>query len=105
METKVVTIINKIRLYPNGFLFSEKQFGKVPDYYKVEKILNKYHYYYDENSQYKLSSYDDHFIIIHGHYVYIDSNFNENNNELSEILLEYYKADYNLFLNLLDYIG
>ena len=98
-------IINKIRLYPNGFILSEKQFDNIPEYYKVKEILNRYYYHYDENSQYNLTSEEDHFIIIHGHYIYLDSDYNEKNDELPGILLEAYKFDYDRFLNLLDYIG
>jgi len=100
-----VIIITKIRLYPNGFILSEKQFDDIPEYYKVKEILNRYYYYYDENSQYNLTSEEDYFIIIHGHYIFLDSDYNEKNDELPGKLLETYKFDYDRFLNLLDYIG
>lgn len=92
------------KLYPRGFVFSEKKLSIPVDYYKEKRILNHFHYYYDEASI--NSIYEDidngKFIIVHGHHLYVKQN---NNINLAKHLLDTYFNDRNSFLDIIDFIA
>lgn len=96
--------INKVRLYPNGYVFSEKPVPNLPSHFKSNSVSGKFIYYYDENSEKYIYEHDDKFIIIHGHYVYVNINDFNFENPL-EHLLNLYFSDYNSFLDEIDLIG
>lgn len=94
--------INKFRLYPNGFVFSDRLIKNVPSYYINKNILDRFNFSYDQNAEVSYFEENNHFIIIHGHYTYIN---HHKENNLLETLLKQFQNSYESFLDTLDYIG
>lgn len=97
----------KSRIYPNGFIFTEKnvEVNKLPDYYETEKIFNKFYYYYDKYSEKMMYHNNNNFIIIHGLFAHIDSVSGDITQKSPEILLELFSNNKDLFLDSLDYLA
>lgn len=92
-------------LYPYGFLFADKEYKNIPDYYSKRIMLEKYHYYFDERELSSIYTEDTHFLIIHGNFVHVGIEENISNDKLAKYLLQSYKSNYNQFLDTLDFIG
>lgn len=88
--------------YPFGYVFSDFQIENLPKNYLHKKIINKFNYYYESNSNHESYQHDDTFIIIHGHFVYLDDNFQKN---LLSNLLYNYITNYSHFLDMLDLLA
>lgn len=97
----------KPRVYPNGFIFSDKikKMDKVPQHFTSKCILNNYTYIYDELSHYRIYEHDNQFIIIHGLFIYLDLDRGNLTEKSCEILMEQYFRDKNEFLESLNFCG
>jgi len=97
--------MQKMKLYPKGFIFSDESLPKLPNYYKLETFLDTYNYWYDEDMCATTFEHKESFIIIHGEYVHIgiDNQFTEKG--LLKHLLMSFHQDYDNFLDIMDYIA
>lgn len=97
----------KFKLYPNGFIFSKDKQDNIPDYYSLNYILNSYKYYYDPKYGDNTLEIEDKFIILHGHFIFIEPHTHEiyDKNKLLSTLLEKYFNQYEKFLDMLDFLG
>lgn len=97
--------MNKDRkLYPLGFILTDKVIKNIPKYYNAEKV-REYYYYYDKNMPFKKYSNENFEIIIHGHFVYTDFESELVNKEVLPKLLNEFRTNYDLFLNSLDFLA
>src|SRR5699024_399226 len=71
-------------------------------YYINKNILDRFNFSYDQNAEVSYFEENNHFIIIHGHYTYIN---HHKENNLLETLLKQFQNSYESFLDTLDYIG
>lgn len=97
----------KSRVFPNGFIFTDKDAYKLdlPDYYETELIINDFTYSYDKHSNKKILIKQDRFIIIHGLFTHIDLKKGNITNESPELLLNLYFEDKEKFLDSLNFLG
>src|SRR5699024_2151013 len=85
---------------------SEKEEENLPNYYHRNEIIGKFNYYYDKYAEKFIVEDNNHFIIIHGHHLYVSLNGNNRQGtELCNFLLNLYIKNYNQFLEELDFIG
>src|SRR5699024_1620330 len=97
---------DKIRLFPNGFLFTpEENIKNLPSHYGHSLILEKYNYYYDKDSRKRIHTDDESFIIIHGLFVHIDPKQGDITEGSPKLLLDMFNKNYGQFLEKLDYLG
>jgi len=92
------------KVYPQGFIFSEKTLNNLPEYFNFKKVADKFNYYYDESAKSSIFEIDDTFIIIHGHFIYVGEEISTNLDLLSH-LLDAYWNEFESFLEILDFIG
>src|SRR5699024_11253798 len=74
-------------------------------YFNNEIIQDKYFYYYDEDVKPYIKEKNDAFLIVHGEFLYAGKDTNYSKNELVNLLFNQYIADYNKFLDTLDFIA
>lgn len=96
--------IKKVRLYPNGFVFTEKSTVDLPQHYQTKVLLDEYYYSFDSEVLASTFEKNNHFIIVHGHYIKVEMD-GSINKDIQEELLDLYLHDYQEFLNALDFIG
>src|SRR5699024_10985673 len=101
-KTRKVAKIMGQRLYPNGFMFSDEIVSDLPHYYKTKKIIDQFHYYFDNNVTPVIYVKNDNFIIIHGHFVHVGLENSIEKENLPKYLLNNYFNNYGEFLNTLD---
>lgn len=99
---EVVLVNETINYYPFGFIFTDFIIDTPPNDFVHKNILNKFNYYYEKKSSYELFQKDDTFILIHGHFVFLDQDIKGN---LLECLLDKYTNNYNHFLDMLDLLA
>lgn len=95
------------RVYPNGFVFTEKKIDEIhlPEYYIKRKLLDKYNYFYDKNSETKIHEVNFSFIIIHGLFAHIDLERGDITSESIEYLLKLYMRNIDEFYEALDFLA
>lgn len=94
-----------MKLYPLGYVFSEEKLNDIPEHFNNEIIQDKYFYYYDEDVKPYIKEKNDAFLIVHGEFLYAGKDTNYSKNELVNLLFNQYIADYNKFLDTLDFIA
>src|SRR5699024_10975495 len=77
----------------------------LPHYYKTKKIIDQFHYYFDNNVTPVIYVKNDNFIIIHGHFVHVGLENSIEKENLPKYLLNNYFNNYGEFLNTLDFVG
>ena len=97
----------KSRIFPNGFIFTDRDISKVklPSYYKTELITNNFTYSYDKFSNKIIFKEKDRFIIIHGLFTHIDLKEGDLTKKSPAILLNLYFEDKEKFLDTLNFLG
>lgn len=98
-------MLNENLLYPYGFVFTDKEYGNIPKYYKKHNILDKYIYSYDERTPSVIYINKNDFVIIHGNFKHVGLQETLDSNDLAESLCDSYKNNYSSFLDTLDFIG
>lgn len=93
-----------LKLYPQGFIFSEITIHNLPEHFNFKKVVDKFNYYYDESIKPFTFEIDDKFIIIHGHFIYVGEEISTDLDLLS-YLLDAYWNDFESYLEILDFIG
>src|SRR5699024_4251359 len=97
---------DKIRLFPNGFLFTpEENIKNLPSHYGHSLILEKYNYYYDKDSRKRIHTDDESFIIIHGLFVHNDTDLVALSSWLLILLLYMFNKYHGKYLGNLDDAG
>ncbi|MFC3900404.1 hypothetical protein [Aliicoccus persicus] len=94
-----------LRLYPFGYILSDKKLDSLPPNYVNKEVIDEYYYYTDSGTQYSISKNKDSFLIIHGDYMHIGIYNNIPNNLIAETLLSLYLHNHEEFLNTLDYLA
>ncbi|MCK1975516.1 hypothetical protein LNK15_00415 [Jeotgalicoccus huakuii] len=97
-------MIKKPKLYPLGFILTDRVIRNVPKYYKQIKI-SEYYYYHDNISPVKIFKKENFEIIIHGHIVYTDFETTIDGEELLSKLLDEYLTNYEVFLSSTDFLA
>ncbi|WP_020006133.1 hypothetical protein [Salinicoccus albus] len=95
----------KFKLYPRGFLFTDFKTDKVPDYYSEKKVLDSFYYYKSNDVDNHYLEDDQYFVIIHGHFTYVEPKKELKRKDLAQYLLSNYKENYSAFLNALDFLA
>lgn len=110
-STKVILGGNHLkantRIYPNGFIFTENDIDEtlLPTYYSKRKIVNKYNYYYDEQSESRVYKLNGNFIIIHGLFAHIDLDEGDISSESPQYLMNLYLENRDEFYEALDFLA
>lgn len=97
--------MEKMKLYPKGFIFSEEDISRVPKQYQKLIIQDTYKYWFDEDETPHTYEKNDTFIIIHGEYVHIGLDNQYTEEGLLRYLLDYFISDYDEYLDILDHIA
>lgn len=98
-------MLNENLLYPYGFIFTDKEYENIPNYYKSHNILDKYIYSYDERTPSVIYINKNNFVIIHGNFKHVGLQVAMDSKDLAEILCDSYINNYSEFLDTLDFIG
>ncbi|WP_204181780.1 hypothetical protein [Staphylococcus sp. GDY8P152P] len=95
------------RLYPFGFIFTEKdsKINNIPKTFNKRNVIGKFNYYYDLNGENAFFIEGNEFVIINGHFAHIGVHKNLNQKELLVQLLNLYYNNYHDFLDLIDHIA
>lgn len=93
------------KLYPFGFLFTDRDVKSVPGYFVNKKILGKYNYFTKDDVNKKIYEKNNSFILIHGEFLHIGIEDSIPENYLIQKMLDDYLNSYDDFLDTLDYIA
>jgi len=97
--------MKKINLYPYGFLFSENTLTNIPGNFVNIDLNDDYYFYYDPIVDMEYIHTSDAFIIVHGHFTYVNPDNVVGNKQLVELLFDSFFNNHTYFLNLLDYLA
>src|SRR5699024_11254358 len=96
--------MKKIKLYPYGFLFSENTLTNIPGNFVNIDLNDGYYFYYDPTVDMEYIHTSDAFIIVHGHFTYVNPDNLVDNKQLVELLFDSFFNYYTNFLNFLYYL-
>ncbi|WP_342388744.1 hypothetical protein [Salinicoccus bachuensis] len=94
-----------VKLYQFGYAFSDYELRNIPDHFKKIDILKKYNYYYDSEIDLYSLERKNCFIIVNGHFVYVDANQVLPEDEVMNRLLDVYFENYEAFLSMIDHMA
>lgn len=97
--------MSESNVYPYGFIIAAREMENLPATYRSANILDRYYFYYDKNMSFNHYNESDHFLLIHGHYTYVNPHEKIENSLIAKKLLKNYVNDYEKFLDLLEYLA